>query len=203
MPQHLHGHRALTGDDERVVERMDEDAARGRRERLAARLGIGVAVAVQHDLGAEVAHRAHLDGRRGLGHDDEGGKAEVAGRVGHALRVVAGARRDDAAAAFAVVEVRHAVVGAAQLEAEDRLHVFALEEHLAAQARREPAGRVERCFVGHVVDAARQDGAQQGRVIGRGRGGRQGHGAPTITGKDGAAGASPCTTMRHRIVPAP
>ena len=41
--------------------------------------------------------------------------------VGDALRVVAGAGGDDAAGALLVGQVRDLVVGAAQLEAEDRL----------------------------------------------------------------------------------
>ena len=48
-------------------------------------------------------------------------KAERAGREGDALRVIAGAGRDDAARALLGGEMRDPVVGAAKLEAEDRL----------------------------------------------------------------------------------
>ena len=53
-------------------------------------------------------------------------------REGHALRVVAGARRDDAAGALGVGQVGDPVVGAAQLVAEDRLQILALEQDLVA-----------------------------------------------------------------------
>ena len=139
----------------------------------------GIAVAVQLHLGAQVAHRAHLDGRRRLGHHDERRDAEVAGGVGHALRVIAGAGGDDAAAALRLVEVRHPVVGAAQLEAEDRLHVLALEQHRAAEPGRQARRRFERRLVGDVVDAAGQDRPQQiGRAIRGGLGRQAGHGGP-------------------------
>ena len=60
----------------------------------------------------------------------------------------------------AVGQVRDAVVGAAQLEAEDRLQVLALEQHVVAEPRRQPRRRVERRLLRHVVDAARQDQPQ-------------------------------------------
>ncbi len=66
LPQDLHADRALTGDDERIVERMDEDAAGLAREFVAPCLRVGVAVAGEHDLGAHAAHRLHLDLRRRL-----------------------------------------------------------------------------------------------------------------------------------------
>ena len=84
------------------------------------------------------AHRLDLDLRRGLRHDDERADAEVAGRERHALRVVAGAGRDDAARPLGVGQVRDPVVGAAQLEAEDRLQVLALEQDLVAEPARQP-----------------------------------------------------------------
>ena len=64
-------------------------------------------------------------------------QTEMARRERDALRVVAGARRDDAARALGVRQVRDAVVGAAQLEAEDRLQVLALEEDLVLQPARQ------------------------------------------------------------------
>ena len=44
------------------------------RELVASGLRVGVAVAVEHDLRAEIAHRLDLDLRRRLRHDDEGAK---------------------------------------------------------------------------------------------------------------------------------
>ena len=68
-------------------------------------------------------------------------------------------------------QVRDPVVGAAQLEAEDRLQVLALEQDLGAEAPRQPRRRVERRLPAHVVDAAREDEAQH-LVAGRRRAGR-------------------------------
>ena len=66
-------------------------------------------------------------------------EAEMLRRERHALRMVAGAGRDHAARALDLGHVRDAVVGAAQLEAEDRLQILPLEQHLVAEAARQPA----------------------------------------------------------------
>ena len=97
-----------------------------------------------------------------------GAQAEVARGEGDALRVIAGARRDDAARALGVGEVGDPVVGAAQLVAEDRLQVLALEQDLVAEPPRQPRRRLERRLVRDVVDAAGQDQPQH-RVGGRDR----------------------------------
>jgi hypothetical protein len=60
--------------------------------------------------------------------------------------------------------VHHLVVGAAQLEAEHRLLVFALEQHVVAEAARQAARRLQRGFTRHVVDAGGEDALE---VIGR------------------------------------
>ena len=106
---------------------------------------------------AEPAHRLHLDARRRLRHHDDGAKAERAAGVGDPLGVIAGARRDDAAGAFLTAQAGDLVVCAAQLEAEDRLQVLALEQHPVTEAARETSGKVERRFAGDVVDAAGED----------------------------------------------
>ena len=126
------------------------------------RVGFGVRVAGQFDVGAAAAHRIHLDVRRRPRHDDAGAHAEVLRGHRDALRVVAGAGRDHAAAPFGLREAGHAVVGAANLEAEDRLEVFALEEHGDAEAGRQPRRGVERRLARDVVDAAGQDLANEG-----------------------------------------
>ena len=53
--------------------------------------------------------------------------------------------------------MRHLVVGAAQLEAEDGLLVFPLEQHFVVQASAEVLGRLQRRFLRHVVDPRGQD----------------------------------------------
>ena len=75
--------------------------------------------------------------------------------------MVAGAGGDDAARPLLVGQVRDLVVGAAQLEAEDRLQVLALEQHLVAETLGQPRRRVERRLARHVVDAAGQHVVEQ------------------------------------------
>ena len=148
--------RALTGDHQQIVERVDERETRFGDERVAIRLRVGIAVAVQFDLGAHAAHRVHLDLRRGLRHDDGGVQSELARGERDALRVIAGAGGDHAARALIRVEVRDAVVGAAQLEAEDGLQILALEMDARAEPRRQQRRRIERRIARDVVDAAGQ-----------------------------------------------
>ena len=91
---------ALAGDDQRIVEGMDEGEAGLGDEPIAVRLRVRVAVAGEHHLGAARPHRLHLDRRRRLRHDDDGAQAELLRRIGDALGVVAGARGDHAARAL-------------------------------------------------------------------------------------------------------
>jgi hypothetical protein len=160
LPQQLHADGALAGDDVRVVEGWDADQAvqlLEARGLCLCRVEVG---AVQDDAAAQPAHVLVLDIRGALRHDDGRGDAQVAGRVGDALGVVAGAAGDDALPARLRVQVRHLVVGAAQLEAEDGLQVLALEQHIALQPVAE-VGRVrERRLGDNFVDARREDQAQ-------------------------------------------
>src|SRR6266700_3920759 len=71
--------------------------------------------------------------------------------------MVAGARRDDAAGGLVWRQLRDLVVGAAELETEDRLQVLALEEHRVTEPARETGRGVERGLTRDVVDAARKD----------------------------------------------
>ena len=123
-------------------------------------LGVGVGVAGEHHLGAEIAHRLHFDVRRRLRHDDERVQLRCTGRVCHALRVIAGAGRDDAACTVRLGNVRDPVVGAAELVAEDRLQIFAFQQHLVLQPLRQTRRRLERRFLGDIVDAAVEDEPQ-------------------------------------------
>src|SRR4029453_18876033 len=75
--------------------------------------------------------------------------------------MIAGAGRDRAARALAVGQPRHPVVGATDLEAEDRLQIFALQPPAVADSLRQPRRRIERCLPRDLVDAAGQDLPQQ------------------------------------------
>ena len=137
LAQDLHRDRALAGDHVRVVERMHEgQSLRRSRSFERVRVGVGVAVAVQDDLAAERAHGVDLQLRRRHRHDDRRrGSRGVCALQRDALGVVARRGADHAALELLGRQLGHLVVGPAQLEAEDRLRVFALEQHLVAQAR--------------------------------------------------------------------
>ena len=60
----------------------------------------------------------------------------------HALGMIAGRGADDAALQLLGRKLRHFVVGAAELEAENRLIIFALKQHLVAETRRQSSGRL-------------------------------------------------------------
>ena len=156
-------------------------------ERVAVGLGIGVAVARQLHHRAHGAHRIHLDLRRRLRHHDRRLQPELPCGKRDALGVVAGAGGDDAAGPFLLAQVRDLVVGAAQLEAEDRLQILALEEHLVRQAPREARREVERRLARHVVDAALEDVVEE-----------LGEQPPNITCRRSADWGGPSRAARQR-----
>ena len=101
-------------------------------------------------------------------------------REGDPLCVIAGARSDHPARALVRPQVRDLVVRAAELEAEDRLQVLALQQDVDPEPARQPGGRIEGRLTAHVVHAARQDQPQHliaARRCSRGpQGVRYGHG---------------------------
>ena len=136
LAQDLHADRPLPGDHVAVVERVHEHEPARRRELVGARLRVRVGVAVEDHLDAVAAERPHrldLHLRRRHRHDDHRPASEAGRRQRDALGVVAGRRRDHPARPLGRVEADHAVVGAAELEREDRLVVLALQEHRASR----------------------------------------------------------------------
>ena len=169
LAQDLHGDRALAGDHVGVVERMDEGQAVLRLEFERVQVGVGITFAMQHDIAAERTHRIDLELGRCHRHHDHGLAAEALGAERDTLRVVAGRRADHAALQLLGRQMRHLVVGAAQLEAEHRLVVFALEQDLVRQPLGQGARHLERGFERDIVDTRGQDllqvvGARQGRA---------------------------------------
>jgi hypothetical protein len=71
----------------------------------------------------------------------------------HALGMVAGRSRDHAARQRVGLELRHLVIGAAQLEGEHRLHVLALEQDTVVRSLRQIGRRLQRRLDRHVVYA--------------------------------------------------
>src|SRR5688572_23025658 len=78
-------------------------------------------------------------------------------RHGHALSMIARRGADHAAFQLLGRQVRHLVVGAAQLEAEDSLLVLTLEQYLVVQPSAQVPGGLQRRLDRHVVDACRED----------------------------------------------
>ena len=136
----------------------DHPVRRGHLERAALR--VCVVIAVEHDLGTQITHRLDLDLRGRPRHHDEGAQGEPPRRERDALRVVAGARGDYAVRALVWCQSRDSIVRAAKLEAEDRLLVFALQEDVVSDALREPRRRIERRLARDLVDAARENRAE-------------------------------------------
>ena len=134
LAQDLHADGPLPGDHVRVVERMHEGVSVAFLQPPGVEVGVGVAVAVQDHLAPERAHGVGLQPGRRQGHDDHGAASEPFCAEGDALGVVARGRADDPAAQFLGREAGHLVVGPAELEAEDRLGILALEPRPVCQA---------------------------------------------------------------------
>ena len=121
---------------------------------------IGMEILRQHHFhhgAAMLLHRVDLDRRRRRRHHDHRAATELPRRQRDALGMVAGRGTDDAALPLRRRQVDDLVVGAAQLEAEHRLHVLALEQDAVAAARRQIGCEVERSFDRHVIDAGVED----------------------------------------------
>ncbi len=134
----------LARHDVRVVERRHEHGLsllRDPRGDLLAALAVTI---VFDDLGAECASVVELGARRIARHDDRCRHAEQPGGGRDSLRVVAGGVRDDAAPALRRVELRQAVIGAAELERSGVLKRFHLEQDPAAGDRIERRAGEER-----------------------------------------------------------
>src|SRR6185312_12944425 len=153
LARDLHADRALPGDHVGVVEGMHEREISLTAQLRCALVRRIVVVAVQNRLAAEIDDRLNFDLRGRLRHDDHRGHAASASGERDALRVIAGRRAYHAAARDCLREMRDLVVGAAQLEREDRLQVLALEQNARAEPLREPWRRIERRFDRYVVNA--------------------------------------------------
>ena len=157
LAQYLHGNGALACDHVRIVKGMHESEPLLLLQLQRVLVGIGEALAGQHHLAAQRLHGVDLDLRGGRGHHDHGAHAELARAHGHALCVVAGRGADHALLQLLGCQLRHLVIGAAQLEAEHRLLVLAFEQHLVVQAPAQCARRLQVGLDGHVVHARRED----------------------------------------------
>src|SRR5450759_881584 len=153
LPQDLEADSPLPRDHIGVVERMHEHEMALAREHQRPFGRAVVVIAVEHNLAAQMEHRLNLDLRRSLRHDDDRRNRAAARRQRHALRVIAGGCADDAALRDSRGQMSDLVIGAAQLEGENGLQVFALQKHAISDATRQTWGFLERRFAGDVVYA--------------------------------------------------
>ena len=101
---------------------------------IAVLLRFGVVIAPEDDFCVHRLHRVNLDFRSRARHHDDGLEPQFLSSQRDALRMVAGACRNHSAVALGLREFRDLVVGAAELEAEDGLLVFALQPDVVVQA---------------------------------------------------------------------
>ena len=172
---------ARAGDDVRMVVGRDDAQPAFRGDAPPDCFAV-VAFAIVGDDRRAVGFRGGpLDrGRVGRHHDDGWDIQELA-RERDRLRVVAGRKREDAAAPLVSGEARQRVVGAAELEGAGALQVFALEEHAGA---------------GSLVDAARGDDRRPVRDPGDLSGGALDVGE---SGQVSPGGTHRCRSATHRV----
>ena len=187
LAQHFHGDRALAGDHIGVVKGVNEGQAVFFLQGHRVLVGVGVAVAKEHHLAAELLDGVDLHLWCGGGHDDDRARAEFAGAQRHALGVVTGRGANHAFFQLRNCEIGHLVVGAAQLEAVHRLLVFALEQDGVVQALAQLLGPLQGRGHRHVVHPGVENfdqvigGAQGLGGLARGGAGRfGGHGASSV-----------------------
>ena len=96
------------------------------------RFAIIARAVVEHDFGAERRGALALGARRIARHDDHATHAEEPRRRGHALRVIAGRKSDDAAGSLFRRDRRELVVGAAELERAGALQGLGFEKNAPA-----------------------------------------------------------------------
>ena len=137
--KHLQRHRALAGDHRLVVVGVHEHQFFPVGEVVREGGRVGQRVALEPQVGAEHLGAAHLGVRRALGHHDDGADAQPRRVVRDALRVVARAHRDHAAARWLSARPEKLVERAALLERGGELQVLELEADLGAGQGRERA----------------------------------------------------------------
>ena len=158
LGESLGHHGSLPRHRARVVEGVHE--RRAGVGRMAQGSRGRVVVGVSHDAYDDPVAAQHRDPLALLargGRRDEDGAVDAEARTGdrEALGVVAGAGAHHSARACVLVELEDEVVGAAHLVGPDLLQVLALEQHLAAEGRRESLVAVEGRRLHHSHETSR------------------------------------------------
>ena len=126
--ENFHADRALPAQHLVIVERRHVRHAFVLAQFDCVRGGLVEDLAVQHDVGAVRLGGVHLERRGDFRHEDGCFGAALACRIRHALCMVAGGGRDDAALELFVGERGDLVVCAADLERAGDLQVLRLEQ---------------------------------------------------------------------------
>ena len=137
----LEAHRALTGDDERVVERMDERAPGLLEQRGQPLEGFAWPAGFQVDSGAVSLRRLDLHGTRSLPHDDEAVDALQRRAVRKRLRVVPGRDPDHPRSPLVRGPGTRACSGLARLEGAGALEELCFQVDARPEGRRGEHGR--------------------------------------------------------------
>ncbi len=156
LPQDFEADGALSGNDVEIVERMNESQALLPFDLPGLGIGLIECIAMQDHLSAAALHRVDLDRRGGARHHDGRLGPQALRGEGEPLRMIAGGGADHAPCQCVGWERGKLVVGATQLEGEDRLQVFAFEKHRRAEALGQPRHRIERAFDRDIIDAGGQ-----------------------------------------------
>mmetsp|Transcript_4371 Transcript_4371/g.27830 ORF Transcript_4371/g.27830 Transcript_4371/m.27830 type:complete len:227 (+) Transcript_4371:1174-1854(+) len=126
--------------------------------------GVGLAFVVgftyQHHFGSKTFHVGHFDVWCRHGHADDGAAAQLGRRHGHALRVVSGRGAHHAIFPGFGVHAHHLVVGATQLEGENRLAILSLQPQFVADGFRQPREKVQFALARDVVHLGAQHASQ-------------------------------------------
>ncbi len=160
LAQYFHADGALPRNDVRIVKRMHEAQLVFFLQLQGVTIGIVVAVTVQNNFDgvlAKMPDRLNLHLGRGHGHHDDCLAAQLIGGQRNTLRMIAGRCGNDAALELLRRQLRHLVIGAAQLEGEHGLHVLAFQQHMVAYACGQAGRGFQRGFDGHVIDPGGED----------------------------------------------
>ena len=124
--------RALSGNDGRIIERMDEDASFCLLQFFCCDAGLCKIVASQNDIRSPGLRCCNFGCRGKARHDDCRINAKKTGLTGHTLRVIACRDGNHAACAFFSRQERHFVGSTPLLEGANGLKVFELERNVRA-----------------------------------------------------------------------
>ena len=125
-------HRALSGDDVRVVEGWQQHCTAAGRQIGSDALPLLRVPIVEYDSGARSLRAQPLDSRRIPGHDDGRLHAQPPGGQGNSLCMISRRKRHHPGAPFGLAEAQESIEGAPYLETAAMLQGLCLYQHTAS-----------------------------------------------------------------------